>query len=130
LGLFAIFGIIRYRTNPIPIKEMTYLFVAIGVSVINGLANKKISYVELLFTNLAIVSCIYVLDKYVLLKGEQKQTVTFEKIELIKPDKRDELLKDLRSRTGLDIHRVEVGRIDFLKDTAQVKIFYYDDGLK
>lgn len=109
---------------------MTYLFVAIGVSVINGLANKKISYVELLFTNLAIVSCIYVLDKYVLLKGEQKQTVTFEKIELIKPDKRDELLKDLRSRTGLDIHRVEVGRIDFLKDTAQVKIFYYDDGLK
>ncbi|MCI5057143.1 MAG: DUF4956 domain-containing protein [Flavobacteriales bacterium] len=127
LGLFAIFGIIRYRTNPIPIKEMTYLFLVIGMSVINGLANKKVSYVELLFTNVAMLTLIYFLNKLVLLKGERKKIITYEKIELIKPENNDKLLSDLKERTGLNIHRVEVGRIDFLKDTAQVRVFYYDE---
>ena len=127
LGLFAIFGIIRYRTDPIPIKEMTYLFVVIGISAINGLANKKISYAELVFTNLAIVAITYGLEKIWLLKHESRKTVILEKINLIKPENHGKLLEDLRERTGLDIHRTEIGRIDFLRDTARVRVFYYDD---
>ncbi len=127
LGLFAIFGIIRYRTDPIPIKEMTYLFIVIGVSVVNALANKKISHSELLFTNFIIVAITYGLEKIWLLKHESRKTITYEKIALIKPSMKEELMKDLRDRTGLNITRVEVRRIDFLRDTAQVRIFFFED---
>jgi hypothetical protein len=127
LGLFAIFGIIRYRTNPIPIKEMTYLFVVIGISVINALANKKVSYVELIFTNLAIIGLIYMLEKIWLLKHEASKTIEYEKIDLIKPEKRSELIKDLEARTGLEINRIEIGRINFLRDTVRIRIHYLDN---
>jgi hypothetical protein len=127
LGLFAIFGIIRYRTNSIPIKEMTYLFVVIGISVINALANKKVSYVELIFTNLAIIGLIYMLEKIWLLKHEASKIIEYEKIDLIKPDKRGELINDLKSRTGLEIDRIEIGRINFLRDTVRIKIFYMEN---
>ncbi|MBL4658416.1 MAG: DUF4956 domain-containing protein [Flavobacteriales bacterium] len=127
LGLFAIFGIIRYRTDPIPIKEMTYLFVVIGLSAINGLANKKVSYAELMFTNFAVVAVTYALEKLWLLKSESRKTVLLEKIELIKPSNHELLMNDLRERTGLNIHRVEIGRIDFLRDTARVRVFYYEE---
>ena len=127
LGLFAIFGIIRYRTDPIPIKEMTYLFIVIGVSVVNALANKKISHSELLFTNFIIVAVTYGLEKIWLLKHEARKTITYEKIELIKPSMKEGLKKDLRDRTGLNITRVEVRRIDFLRDTAQIRIFFFED---
>ena len=127
LGLFAIFGIIRYRTDPIPIKEMTYLFVVIGISAINGLANKKISYIELIFTNFMIAALTYGLEKVWLMRHESRQTVILEKIELIKPENRQKLLEDMRERTGLNIHRAEIGRIDFLRDTARVRVFYYED---
>jgi len=126
LGLFAVFTIIRYRTNPIPIKEMTYLFVVIGVSVINALA--KISYVEVLFTNLAIIILIYFLEKIWLLRYEISKTIIYEKIELIKPDYRQKLIEDLKERTGLDIHRIEIGRIDFLRDTVRIRVFYMENG--
>jgi hypothetical protein len=126
LGLFAIFGIIRYRTQQIPIKEMTYLFVVIGVSVINALANKKISYAELLFTNLMIILVIYGLESLMRLRHESRKTINYEKIELIKPEKRGELLRDLEERTGIKINRVEVGKIDFLRDTARVNIYYFE----
>ena len=127
LGLFAIFGIIRYRTDPIPIKEMTYLFIVIGVSVINALANKKISHSELLFTNFIIVAVAYGLEKIWLLKHESRKTITYEKIELILPEKREELLEDLKVRTGLNITRVEIRKLDFLRDTALLRIFYFED---
>jgi len=126
LGLFAIFGIIRYRTDPIPIKEMTYLFLVIGVSVINALANKKISYSELVFANLMIVAVTYGLEKIWLLRHETRKNIIYEKIDLIGPAKRDELIKDLKERTGIDVVRVEVRRIDFLKDIAYLRIFYYE----
>ncbi len=126
LGLFAIFGIIRYRTDPVPIKEMTYLFIVIGVSVINALANKKISYIELLYTNLAIVAVTFGLEKLWLLKHESRKTINYEKIELIKPENRQFLIEDLRKRLGLDIHRVIIGRVDFMRDTARVRVFYYE----
>ncbi len=126
LGLFAIFGIIRYRTQQIPIKEMTYLFLVIGISVINALANKKVSYAELIFTNFALVAVTYILERLMLLKHESRKGITYEKIELIKPENRLELIKDLEERTGLNINRVEVGKIDFLRDTARVNIYYYE----
>ncbi len=126
LGLFAIFGIIRYRTDPIPIKEMTYLFLVIGISVVNALSNKKITHAELLFANSIIIFVAYGLERLWLLKHETRKNITYEKIELIVPEKREELLEDLRKRTGIDIIRVEVRRIDFLRDTANIRIFYYE----
>ena len=130
LGLFAIFGIIRYRTDPIPIKEMTYLFLVIGISVVNALANKKISYAELLFANFMIVGVTLGLEKIWLLRHESRKNVIYEKIELIKAEHRTELLADLKERTGIDVVRVEIRRIDFLKDIAHLRIFYYETDKK
>ena len=130
LGLFAIFGIIRYRTDPIPIKEMTYLFLVIGISVVNALANKKISHAELIFANLMIVFVTFGMERLWLLKPELRKNVIYEKIELIIPERREELIADLKERTGINIIRVEVRRIDFLKDTANLRIFYYEDDSK
>ena len=127
LGLFAIFGIIRYRTDPIPIKEMTYLFLVIGVSVVNALANKKISHAELLFANFVIISVTFVLEKLWLLRHESRKSILYEKIELISPDKKELLLKDLKQRTGLNIVRYEVKKIDFMRDVANIIIYYYSD---
>ena len=127
LGLFAIFGIIRYRTDPIAIKEMTYLFLVIGISVVNALANKKISHAELIFANLLIVFVTFGMERIWLLKAEIRKNITYEKIELIVPEKRAELLADLKERTGLNISRIEIRRIDFLKDTANLRVFYYED---
>lgn len=126
LGLFAVFGIIRYRTTTIPIKEMTYLFIIIGLSVINALVNKKISYAELLFTNMVIIAVVWGLERIWLLKNETSKTVVFEKIDLIKPENYELLMEDLRERTGLTINRAEVGKINFLRDTAEVKIYYFN----
>jgi hypothetical protein len=126
LGLFAIFGMLRYRTQQIPIREMTYLFLVIGVSVINSLANRKVSYAELLLTNAAIVLVTYMLEKVYLLKTETKKLVFYEKVELIKPDRREEMIADLKERTGLPIHRVEIDRIDYLRDSARIYIFYFE----
>ncbi len=126
LGLFAIFGIIRYRTQQIPIREMTYLFLVIGISVINALSNRKVSYAELVFTNLALVGCAYLLEKVFLLKHESKKVINYENVELIKPEHREELRKDLEERTGLTINRIEIGRIDYLRDSARVFIYFFE----
>ena len=126
LGLFAIFGMLRYRTQQIPIREMTYLFLVIGVSVINSLANRKVSYAELLLTNAVIVLVTYLLEKVFLMKTESKKLVFYEKIELIKPVMRTELIADLEERTGLIIHRVDIERVDYLRDAARIYIYYYE----
>lgn len=130
LGLFAIFGIIRYRTDAIPIKEMTYLFIVIGISVMNALVNKKISHAEVLFTNVMFIAITYGLEKIWLLKHESRKNIVFEKIELILPERKEELMADLKERTGLNITRVEVRNIDFLRDTANLRIFYFEDEQK
>jgi hypothetical protein len=124
LGLFAIFGIIRYRTNPMPIKEMTYLFLVIGISVINSLtAGTNIA--EILFANLVIVVIAIGLEKAWLLKHVSSKTIVYEKINLIVPEKYDELIADLQERTGItDIKKVEIGAINFLKDTCRLIIYY------
>lgn len=126
LGLFAIFGIIRYRTNPIPIREMTYLFIVIGISVINALSNKKISYAELIFTNLTILFIVWLLEKVFFLKHLSVKNILYEKIELIKPERYAEMKTDLETRTGLKIVRFEIGRINYMRDAARVKIYYYE----
>jgi hypothetical protein len=129
LGLFAIFGIIRYRTNDIPIKEMTYLFLIIGVSVINSLADEDTSVAEMLFSNGAIVFAAFGLERLWLLKHESSKIVIYEKINLIKSENYQELLKDLQERTGIKtIKRVETGKIDFLKDTCVLTIYYEETG--
>ena len=124
LGLFAIFGIIRYRTNPVPIKEMTYLFVIIGVSVINSLANQKMSYAEIVGANIIIVSTIYIIERIWFRENTLSKNIIYEKIENIKPEMHDVLVQDLEERTGLKITEVEIGKIDFLKDTTSITIKY------
>ena len=123
LGLFAIFGIIRYRTESVPIREMTYLFLIIAVSAINGLAT-SVSYVELLATNLLFIISIWACESNHWVKHVASKLVLYDNINLIAPEKEPELIEDLKKRTGLDILRVEVGAIDFSKDTAMVKIYY------
>lgn len=126
LGLFAIFGIIRYRTRQIPIREMTYLFLVIGITVINSLANRKVSYAELLLTNVAILVLTYLLERVFLLKHEAKREIIYENVELIKPQHRITLLKDLEERTGLKINRVEIGRVNYLRDSVRLLVFFFE----
>ncbi|WP_396603345.1 DUF4956 domain-containing protein [Algibacter sp. R77976] len=127
LGLFAIFGIIRYRTDPIPIKEMTYLFVVIGVSVINSLANKKMSYAEIIGANALIITVLIIIERYWALKQEESKSIVYEIIENIKPENYDILKSDLENRMGLKINKVTIGDVDFLKDTAKVTVFYFNN---
>ncbi len=128
LGLFAIFGIIRYRTDTIPIKEMTYLFIIIGVSVINALANKKVSYAELALTNAVIVGGLWLLEKRLMLKQEKSIKLIYENISNVHRDKQDVLLQDLMDRTGIDIKRYEIEKIDFLKDIAVITLYFNANG--
>ncbi|MCE2864923.1 MAG: DUF4956 domain-containing protein [Flavobacteriia bacterium] len=127
LGLFAIFGIIRYRTDAIEIKEMTYLFMIIGISVVNALASNELSVSEVAVINVSVVLLTYILENLWLMKHETRKTINYERIDLIKPENYDLLKADLEKRTGLTINRVEVGKIDFLNDTAMVRIYYFAD---
>ncbi len=127
LGLFAVFGILRYRTEPIPIKEMTYLFIVIGLAMINALANKKISWAELMFVNSTILLVTFSFEKLWFNNEVQSKNIVYERIDLIKNSHRIAMIEDLRDRTGLDIVKIQVGKIDFLRDTATVTIFYKDD---
>lgn len=129
LGLFAIFGILRYRTDTIPIKEMTYLFIVIGISVINSLTDFKNNTLHVAFANIVVVLITWGLEKLWLLRHESSKVIVYEKINLIKPENYSELEEDLRQRTGIrKINRIETGKIDFLKDTCELTIFYYTSG--
>jgi len=114
LGLFAIFGIIRYRTDPIPPKEMTYLFVIIAVSVINALSKNYIGYFELILVNLLLIVTLWILEKALMLRQEDSLVVVYENIENLHKEKEDELLNDLEKRTGIKIKRYRIKKIDFL----------------
>ena len=124
LGLFAVFGILRYRTEAIPIRHMTYLFIVIGISMINALSNKSISIFELIFTNGFISLITYLIDRVWFQTLEESKNILYEKIDLIKPENQEDLIKDLKERTGLPIHAVKVDKIDFLRDTASITIYY------
>lgn len=123
LGLFAIFGILRYRTDMLPVREMTYLFTIIGISVINALA-KNVGYGQLAIVNGLFVVVIWMLENRKILKHVSRKRIIYEKIELIKPGRQEELMADLQERTGLKITKIEIGPIDFLKDTALLNVYY------
>ncbi len=123
LGLFAIFGIIRYRTESMPVREMTYLFVIIAMSVINALA-VTISFAELFVVNTLFIFATWFFESRKLLKHVSTKLIQYDRIELIKPERKDELIADLRQRTGLNVQKVEIGGLDFLKDMAVIKIYY------
>jgi hypothetical protein len=109
----------------IPIKEMTYLFIAISIAIINALSNNTISLLELIFTNASIVLVTYIIEK-VWMKNENMKLIIYEKIELVKPENSELLLHDLNQRTGLKIHRYEIGKIDFLRDITEIRVYYYN----
>jgi hypothetical protein len=123
LGIFAIFGIIRYRTESVPIREMTYLFLIIAISVVNALA-VQLSIVELLIANTLFVVSVWLLESERWLKHVSCKLVLYDKIELITPDKREELIADLQKRIGIEISKVEIGHIDFLRDAVYIKVYY------
>ena len=123
-GLFAVFSILRYRTEQIPIKEMTYLFIVIIIAVINSLGAKKVSYFELIFVNLVMVLCIYFLEIKLTKNLASVKHVCYEKIHLIKPENHEDLVNDLKERTGLNIKKVDIEDINFLNDTVALKIYY------
>ena len=128
LGLFAIFGIIRYRTEQMPVREMTYLFVLIAVSVINALA-VTLTYGELLLTNVLFVCSIWLFEDIPWVKHVSEKLVKYDRIDLIQPEHYEEMKADLEKRLGFPIIRFEVGSVDFLKDIAMVKVFYNGNGI-
>ncbi len=121
IGLFGIFSIMRYRTDTMPVREMTYLFIIIALAVVNALAS-TMPLIELVITNIIVIVAIIVCEWR--LKTENVKLVQYDKIELISPDKREELIADLKKRTGLDIIKVEVGAIDFLRDMTMLRVHY------
>lgn len=126
-GLFAIFSFIRYRTVTVPIKEMGYLFASLSIGIINALAVPGPWFSIIIFCNILIIGVTLILDKFMNLTHENMKEVVYERIDLIIPEKRDEMMADLKFRTGLPIHKVEVRNINFLRDTANIVIFYYAD---
>lgn len=141
MGLFAIFCIMRYRTESVPIREMTYLFLVISMAAINALAwvadvskkqpdfmgSEMTSCGELLLTDLLFVGAIALAENVNFAHGLSSKYIKYDKIDLITPDKSAELMADLKRRTGLDITKVNIGSIDFLKDMALLKIFYHEE---
>ncbi len=137
LGLFAIFGIIRYRTEPIPIREMTYLFMLVAVSVINAMGraeyHRTTDYWEgfglltLLFANVVFVIIAALFESSKILNEHCSKYIKYDNIHLVHPSRREELKADLEARTGLKIIAMEVGTIDFLKDSVIIRIYYDEE---
>ncbi len=127
LGLFAIFGIIRYRTESVPIREMTYLFFLVALSVINGkCAGTTLTWGEVAIVNLLFLVCAWVCENFLTTSHEGCKFVKYDNIDLIKPERHDELKADLEERLGLKITRIEVGAVDFLTDMTMLRVFYHD----
>lgn len=126
-GLFAVFGILRYRTEAVPIREMTYLFMVITIAVMNSIVHNDIHWYEILFANTVLLLITFMLEKVWLVKHEARKLVIYDKIHLITPDKKEELLADLKLRTGLPVHKTEIIRIDLLRDTVMLNVYYYSD---
>ncbi len=138
MGLFAIFGIMRFRTEAVPIREMTYLFMLIALSVVNALARAEyhpkadywdgVGLVTILFVNLVFILMAWLYESSRLVSSNCSKYIIYDNVSLLTPDKRDELKADLEKRTGLKILRIEVGIINYLKDSCLIRI-YYDEPL-
>ena len=127
LGLFAIFGIIRYRTDTIPIKEMTYLFLVITLSVINALASREVSISAILFTNLCLMATTWVMETVWMKRHLARRSLVFDRMDLIHPSKKNELIENIFERTGIVIVKFKVGQIDLSKKNVRLTIFYKED---
>lgn len=123
-GLFAIFRIVRYRTEPIPVREMTYLFVLMSLPVMNSSGMLQTAWLQLLIANAVIALVLWLLEKESGFEYQLPRHVVYEKIELIQPSRQAEMVADLEARTGRKVERVEVGKIDFLKDTADLRVYF------
>jgi hypothetical protein len=124
-GLFAMFSIIRYRTIAISIKDMGYFFVCVALGMINSLASVEDGYHVLIICNAVILLLTFLLERLDFLKNENNKDIVYDNVELIKPDNKLLLIQDLKLRTGLNIHKVDVISIDYLKDTALLKAYYF-----
>ncbi len=124
-GLFAVFSLLRYRTEDISARDMTYLFTVIALGLMSSV--NKGNLLEICIINAIIIVAAFLLDGNVIIKTEFTKTIQYENIELIKPDKHKELLEDLSKRLGLHVHKASIGKIDFLRDTATIKIYYYEN---
>jgi hypothetical protein len=130
-GLFAVFSMLRYRTENLTIKDMTYLFLSIAIGLVSAVAKVKDApdFQEYLFVggiDSGILVITYLLESNLLLKKEVAKLITYENIELIQSDRQAELISDIRNRTGLNVHRYSIQKINFLKDSAQIKVYYYE----
>ncbi len=122
-GLFAIFSLLRYRTDPIPIREMTYLFIIVALPVMNSAAVSDQKWVEMIIANATVLLVLFLLEKGWGFRYEISKSILYEKIDLIVPERRAELIADLEKRTGLKVKRVHVGRLDFMRDVATLEVF-------
>ena len=129
-GLFAVFAILRYRTDPIPIKEMTYLFIVITIGVINALSANQVVFTELLFANFSIVLLTFLLERHWVNNlpddGISSKTVVYNDMEMIKPENHQALINDLALKTGLSVISIKIGRINFIENHANIKLYYRD----
>ena len=129
-GLFEVFAILRYRTDPIPIKEMTYLFIVITIGVINALSGNQVVFIELLFANVTIVLLTFLLERHWVNNlpdnGLSSKTVVYDNMEMIKPENHQALIDELAQKTGLSIVSCKIGRLNFVENRVNVKLYYKD----
>jgi hypothetical protein len=125
-GLFAVFSIIRYRTTPIPIKEMTYLFVVIGLSVKNALVSEDVSLLRTLFADSIIIMIIWGAQGFLIRNKLIRKTIVYKNMELLQPGRYEDLLQDLSNMTGFPIEKAQVGRVDYIKGNARIRIYFFE----
>lgn len=125
-GLFAVFAILRYRTDPIPIKEMTYLFIVITIGVINALSANNVAFSEVLFANVAIVTLTFFLERYWVNNLLKSKAIVYDGLEKISPEKNQELIDELSEKTGLNLLRAKIGRINFKSNRVNIRVYYKD----
>ena len=125
-GLFAVFAILRYRTDPIPIKEMTYLFIVITIGVINALSANNVAFSEVLFANIAIVTLTFFLERYWVNNLLKSKAIVYDGLEKISPEKNQELIDELSEKTGLNLLRAKIGRINFKSNRVNIRVYYKD----
>jgi hypothetical protein len=128
LGLFAVFGILRYRTEPIRIRDLTYLFIVIGIAILNAVSNKKISVAELAFVNGAIVGITAFLEIRTANRGIETIPIQYDNLKLLAPESRPQLLEDLAARTGLKVYQVDIVKIDMMRDSADLIVSHRSNG--
>ena len=124
LGLFAIFGIIRYRTNPVPIREMTYLFLVIAMAVMNALAPLSMELLDVGIGNVLLWALAFVLERLLFVEHLVTKRVVYDRVELLQEGRREELIEDLGKRIGEKVERMEIGNVDLLRETAVIKVSY------